>query len=55
MVNHPDYIGIWGEKMKDQLSKQNFKGKSLILGAPRLENILNIEIKILRKNSILDI
>ncbi len=37
MVNHPDYIGIWGEKMKDQLSKQNFKGKSLILGASRLE------------------
>ena len=41
MVSHPDYIGIWGVKMREQLRRQNFKGKSLILGAPRLKKYFN--------------
>ena len=37
MINHPEHIGLWGAQSKKYLIKQNYRGKSHILGAPRLE------------------
>lgn len=37
MINHPSYIGVWGQQSKNILKVQNFKGKVYNLGAPRLE------------------
>tara|TARA_B100001057_G_scaffold501082_1_gene620336 strand:- start:4040 stop:5458 length:1419 start_codon:yes stop_codon:yes gene_type:complete len=49
LINHPDYIGIWGDKMRVQLRKQNFNGKSLVLGAPRLKKYFDYRNQNLKK------
>ena len=37
MINHPDFISVWGEQIKKPLKKQNYKGKIFTIGTPRLD------------------
>ena len=37
MINHPSYIGVWGQQSKNILKVHKFKGNAYNLGAPRLQ------------------
>ena len=49
MFHHPDYLSIWGKSMIKQLKKHNYKGKTLVLGAPRLTDYFKKREKKLKK------
>ena len=40
MINHPNYIGVWGQQSKNILKVQKFKGKVYNLGTHVLIHIL---------------